>query len=132
RGLSENRIFIVSRGKLDAVAPVTDLAGMQKDRNAQFMVAEVEEIMMPYPDKKEQAEKIGENKYLIEKEEHVESRPKVSTKKYTIEKGDSLWKIAEKEYGGGHRWKYIYELNKDTIEDPNNLREGSVILIPVE
>ncbi|MFA5272141.1 MAG: OmpA family protein [Candidatus Omnitrophota bacterium] len=35
-GVPEERIRIISRGKLDAVAPVTDLAGMQKDRNAQF------------------------------------------------------------------------------------------------
>jgi len=38
-GVSESRIRIVSRGKLDAVAPITDLVGMQKDRNAQFMIA---------------------------------------------------------------------------------------------
>ena len=48
-GIAESRIKIVSRGKLDAVAPITDLVGMQKDRNAQFMIAEVEEIMIPAP-----------------------------------------------------------------------------------
>ena len=46
-GIPEDRIKIISRGKLDAVAPISDLFGMQKDRNAQFMVAEVEEVIMP-------------------------------------------------------------------------------------
>src|SRR3989338_8789615 len=44
KGILEERIKIISRGKLDAVAPISDLVGMQKDRNAQFMIAEVEEV----------------------------------------------------------------------------------------
>ncbi len=134
RGISEERIIIVSKGKLDAIAVINDLTGMQKDRNAQFMIAEVEEVMIPYPEKLYDAEvkQIEDNKFLIEKEEDIESDIKVSTKEYVIKKGDSLWKIAEKEYGGGYRWKYLYELNKEKIKDPNNLKEGIVILIPVE
>ena len=42
QGIAPERVRIISRGKLDAVAPVNDLVGMQKDRNAQFMIAEVE------------------------------------------------------------------------------------------
>jgi outer membrane protein OmpA-like peptidoglycan-associated protein len=42
KGIDSGRIRILSRGELDAVAPVTDIPGMQKDRNAQFLVAEVE------------------------------------------------------------------------------------------
>lgn len=48
-GIDEERIRIISKGKLDAVAPLSDLVGMQKDRNAQFVIAEVEEVMLPYP-----------------------------------------------------------------------------------
>lgn len=47
--IPKDRIRIISRGKLDAVAPLTDLVGMQKDRNAHFVIAEVEEVMLPYP-----------------------------------------------------------------------------------
>lgn len=134
-GVSEGRIRIVSRGKLDAVAPISDLAGMQKDRNAQFMVAEVEEVMIPAPDLpqiQQEAKPVEEGKYIIEKEEHVESAVKVSQKEYTIQKGDSLWKIAEKEMGSGHRWKYLYELNKERIKNPNKLKAGQKIIIPIE
>ena len=62
----------------------------------------------------------------------MESQPKASTKEYTIQKDDSLWKIAVKEMGNGNRWKYLYELNKERIKNPNKLKAGVVILIPVE
>ncbi|TBR14997.1 LysM peptidoglycan-binding domain-containing protein [bacterium] len=134
KGIDAERIRIVSKGKLDAVAPVSDLVGMQKDRNAQFMVAEVDEIMVPAPGapQVEGARLVEEGKYVVEKEEQVESKVKVSRREYTVEKGDTLWKIAEKELGKGYRWKYIYELNKDKIKDPNRLKAGTKITIPVE
>lgn len=133
-GIEEERVKIISRGKLDAVAPVTDIAGMQKDRNAQFMIAEVEELMLPSPQKPTDpgVKEIEEGKYMVETQEKVESEPQASTKEYTIQKNDSLWKIAAKEMGNGHRWKYLYEFNKDRIKDPNKLKAGKVILIPIE
>jgi len=133
-GIPQERIKIVSRGKLDAVSPVTDLPGMQKDRNAQFMIAEIEEVMIPYNGEglPADATQLGEGKFVEELEEPVESEVKVSTREYTIKKGDTLWKIAEHELGKGHRWKYIYELNRDVIKNPNRLRAGRKILIPVE
>ncbi|MBU2102432.1 MAG: OmpA family protein [Candidatus Omnitrophota bacterium] len=137
-GIPEERVRIVSRGKLDAVAPVSDLVGMQKERNAQFMIAEVEEVMIPYggaatPETvSENVQKIEEGKYIEESKELVETPIKASTKEYTIKKGDTLWIIAERQLGKGYRWKYIYELNKETIKNPNKLKVGKKILIPVE
>ena len=132
KGIPESRIRIVSRGKLDAIAYVTDLVGMAKDRNAQFMVAEVEEINIPYAGKPPEAARLEEGKYVEEKEEEIESPVRVSTKEYVIQRDDSLWKIAEREMGSGHRWKYLYELNKDRIKDPKKLKAGTRIIIPVE
>lgn len=133
KGISEDRIKIVSRGKLDAIAYVADLVGMAKDRNAQFMVAEVEEINIPYAGKPpEDAKAMEEGKYVEEKEEKVESPVKVSTREYIIKKDDSLWNIAKSEMGSGHRWKYLYELNKDRIKNPKKLKAGTKIIIPVE
>ncbi len=132
KGIGPERIRIVSRGKLDAVAPITDLVGMQKDRNAQFMIAEVEEVMLPYEVKPTGVVSIGENKYFTEEKEEVESSLKVDTKEYTVQKGDTLWKIAEKQLGRSHRWKYLYELNKDRIKNPDKLKPGTKILIPIE
>lgn len=39
-----------------------------------------------------------------------------SKKKYTVKKGDSLWKISKKFYKKGSQWKKIYNANKSTIE----------------
>ncbi len=133
KGVAESRIRIISRGKLDAVAHIDDLEGMQKDRNAQFMVADVEEVMLPYEGAAPaEAKLLEEGKFIEEKVERLESEVKVTEKEYTIKKGDSLWKIAQKELGNGSRWKYIYELNKDRIKNPNKLKAGKKILIPVE
>jgi outer membrane protein OmpA-like peptidoglycan-associated protein/LysM repeat protein len=141
-GVAESRIRIISRGKLDAVAPLTDLVGMQKDRNAQFMIAEVEEVMIPTPGnaaastisskETEVALSPDAEKVVAQEKEEIEGDVKVSTREYTIQKNDSLWKIAQKELGSGHRWKYLYEMNKDKIKNPNKLRVGTVITIPVE
>ncbi|MFH1189623.1 MAG: OmpA family protein [Candidatus Omnitrophota bacterium] len=134
-GVADERIKIISRGKLDALAPVTDLEGMQKDRNAQFMVAEVEEVMMPYPDviqEEPDAKAVEEGKYMVEREESIESEPKVSTREYVTKKGDTLWKIAEEVYGTGRKWNNIYRFNKDKISNPNRLRAGMKLTIPIE
>ena len=50
---------------------------------------------------------------------------------YTVSKGDSLWKISREEYGSGVFWTLIYDANKDTIENPNDIWEGQTINIPV-
>ena len=42
-GVSTDRVRIVSRGEMDALASETDVSGMQQDRNAHFMVAELQE-----------------------------------------------------------------------------------------
>ena len=134
-GIPEGRIKIISRGKLDAVAPVTDLFGMQKDRNAQFMVAEVEEVVMPGRGEEQYGPAtatVEDGKMVVEDKENVETEVKVSTREYTVQKNDFLSKIAQEQLGAAHRWKYLYELNKDRIKDPNRLRVGQVLLIPVE
>lgn len=132
-GVAESRIRILSRGKLDAVAPLTDLVGMQKDRNAQFMIAEVQEVMLPYMGEvSAEAKVIDEGKFLEEKEEKLESSIKVSTKEYVVQKNDTLWKIAVREYGDGNQWKRIYNFNRDRLKDPNRLKTGQKILLPIE
>ena len=46
-GIDDSRIQIISRGRMNALAPETDEAGMQKDRNAHFIVAEVHQYPVP-------------------------------------------------------------------------------------
>jgi outer membrane protein OmpA-like peptidoglycan-associated protein len=134
-GITEDRIKIVSRGKLDAVAPVKDVMGMQKDRNSQFMVAEVDEVNIPadqVPSQTANLQVSDNGTYNVEEKENVESAPQASTREYTIQPNDSLWKIAQNELGNGNRWQYLYELNKERIKNPNKLKKGTVIILPVE
>ena len=49
---------------------------------------------------------------------------------YTVLKGDTLWKIANKFYGSGTKWRKIYQANQDTLSDPNRVRVGTKIRIP--
>jgi peptidoglycan-associated lipoprotein len=126
QGIAEERVRILSRGKLDALAPKGDLVGMQKDRNAQFMIAEVEEVMIP-ADKAD----LFEDKQIEEKQE-LEGQVRVSTKEYTIQSGDTLWAIAQREYGDGRQWKRIYEFNQDVISNPNKPKKGTRIQLPIE
>lgn len=51
---------------------------------------------------------------------------------YTVEKGDTLWKIAQKLLGQGTRWRELYELNKDVIQNPNELASGVLLKLPKE
>ncbi|HET8622733.1 MAG TPA: LysM peptidoglycan-binding domain-containing protein [Gemmatimonadales bacterium] len=49
---------------------------------------------------------------------------------YTVVKGDSLSKIAQREYGKASQWKRIYEANRDQIKDPDLIHPGQVLRIP--
>ena len=49
---------------------------------------------------------------------------------YTVQKGDSLWKIAKEQLGSGFRWSEIYEANRAAIQNPNLIYVGQTLHIP--
>jgi nucleoid-associated protein YgaU len=49
---------------------------------------------------------------------------------YTVKKGDSLSKIAKREYGDAQQWRRIYEANRDVIQNPDLIYPGQVFRIP--
>jgi nucleoid-associated protein YgaU len=51
---------------------------------------------------------------------------------YTVQKGDSLSKIAKSRYGEAGKWKIIYEANKDIIKNPDLIYPGQVLKLPQE
>ncbi|NTV28584.1 MAG: LysM peptidoglycan-binding domain-containing protein [Candidatus Omnitrophica bacterium] len=51
--------------------------------------------------------------------------------KYTVQKDDTLQKISKKLYGSYSKWTVIYDANRDVIKDPNFLKTGVVLRIPV-
>ncbi len=50
--------------------------------------------------------------------------------KLTVERGNSLWRIARRAYGSGYDYMIIYEANKGQIGDPNRIYPGQVFNIP--
>ncbi len=65
----------------------------------------------------------------------LETKPAATTTRlveYKIEKDDTLQKISKKFYDSYSKWPKIYELNKSVITNPNVLRPGTVIQVPVE
>ena len=49
---------------------------------------------------------------------------------YEVEPGDSLSKIAKKQYGDANAWKKIFEANKDVVKDPDKIFPGQKLRIP--
>lgn len=51
-------------------------------------------------------------------------------KTYVVKSGDSLSKIAKREYGNAKDWKRIFEANMDIIKDPDKIYPGQTLKIP--
>lgn len=49
---------------------------------------------------------------------------------YKIQPGDSLSRIAKVHFGDATRWREIFELNKDRIDDPNRIFVGDELRLP--
>ena len=56
--------------------------------------------------------------------------PRPQERTYTVQKGDSLSKIAKALYGSAKKWTVIYEANKDSIKNPDLIYPGQVFRIP--
>ncbi|MEM7191914.1 MAG: peptidoglycan-binding protein LysM [Pseudomonadota bacterium] len=49
---------------------------------------------------------------------------------HTVEKGDTLWAIAEKAYGDGSKYTMIFEANKPMLSHPDKIYPGQNLRIP--
>lgn len=58
--------------------------------------------------------------------------PAKEPKFHTVEKGDTLWAVAEKAYGKGKGGKYqmIFEANTPMLSHPDKIYPGQVLRIP--
>ncbi len=57
------------------------------------------------------------------------SKTVVTPTLYTVQSGDTLWKIAQKFYGSGDLWTKVFADNASVISDPNKIYVGQVLLI---
>jgi nucleoid-associated protein YgaU len=56
--------------------------------------------------------------------------PAASSKTYVVQEGDSLSKIAKREYGNANDWRKIFEANRDLIKNPDLIYPGQTLKIP--
>lgn len=60
----------------------------------------------------------------------IQQAPEVNY--YEIQKGDSLWKIADKFYGDGTKHTKIFAENREVIKDPDLIFPGQKIRVPMD
>jgi LysM repeat protein len=56
--------------------------------------------------------------------------PAAEARKYTVQAGDSLSKIAKQFYGDANQYMKIFEANKDQLSDPDKIQPGQDLNIP--
>lgn len=59
-----------------------------------------------------------------------EVQEEASVRTYTVQSGDTLWAIAQKEYGSGGKYMKIFEANTSLLESPDKIFPGQELVIP--
>jgi nucleoid-associated protein YgaU len=49
-----------------------------------------------------------------------------------VVRGDSLWRISRVTYGAGEQYAILYRANREHIRNPNLIRPGQVLVLPVK
>jgi nucleoid-associated protein YgaU len=52
------------------------------------------------------------------------------TTEYVVQPGDSLWKIAEKTLGDGHKFDLLMQMNKDRLKSADDVVAGMKLVVP--
>lgn len=60
----------------------------------------------------------------------ADTTPSAAQRTYTVKSGDTLSKIAKREYGDANQWHKIYEANKDVIKNPDLIYPGQTFKLP--
>jgi nucleoid-associated protein YgaU len=66
----------------------------------------------------------------VEDRLEVEAAAPAAGASYTVKQGDTLSEIAQRELGAASRWKEIYEANRATISDPDEIGVGQKLKLP--
>ena len=60
----------------------------------------------------------------------TETNTESAAQTYTVQSGDTLWRISEKIYGDGSRYMKIFEANTDLLDSPDRIHPGQELVIP--
>ena len=69
-------------------------------------------------------------KSIGRKQFSVDGRGEKQSRWYTVQEGDSLWKIAAGQFGNGSRYTEISKLNADILDNEDNLAVGMRLRMP--
>ncbi len=62
--------------------------------------------------------------------EATDSELSESGETYTVQAGDTLWKIAQEVLGDGSKYMKIFEANSELLKDPDHIYPGQELRIP--
>jgi len=83
--------------------------------------------------KQQEEDRLKQQALLMEKAaEDAEKKRQSMFKAHSVSKGDCLWEIAKQRLGDPMRWRVIYELNKDQINNPNLIYPNQSFKVPAQ
>ena len=124
--------YIVGTPPGAITSEVTITPQMLTEEELQSLSDEISQSMKTVQFQKEQREEL--EYYLSQIESQLASYKEkfevIGGGTYVVEKDDSLWRIARKEYGDANKWPLIYRANQNKIKNPNLIRPGQQLQIP--
>ena len=74
---------------------------------------------------------LGNNEGIGSVDDQLEvTNPEPEATFYTVQRGDTLSKIAKEQYGNAMKYPVIFEANKPMLSDPDKIYPGQVLRIP--
>ena len=137
----ENTITFLKQQKEDSEKVISDKDKIMTElsesvKGYEDLVKEIQE-QMAQEGKEKEAEYADRLALLKEGKDIIEAKLAEAIKKaipdyYEVEKGDSLWKIAERFYSTGEKWIRIFEANSGIIKNPSIIYPYQRFTIPKE
>ena len=137
----ENTIVLLEQQKEDSEKAISGkdkaIAELSESiKGFENLVTEIQE-RMTQEGKEKEAEYADRLALLKEGKGIIEAKLAEAIKKnipnyYEVEKGDSLWNIAERFYSTGEKWIRIFEANRDIIKNPSMIYPYQRFTIPKE
>lgn len=73
---------------------------------------------------------LGNNQGIAKVDEAIAAPAADTAAFYTVQKGDTLSAIAQKQLGAAGKYMAIFEANKPMLKDPDHIYPGQVLRIP--
>lgn len=67
---------------------------------------------------------------VVEPAVDLSARDQSAIRRYEVERGDTLSRVAARFYQNPHKWKLIYDANQEVLRGSQQLKPGQVLIIP--